>query len=147
MNDQFERESNQSKVNEVIKKPSMPVVTTLEDKPAPVKRRVENHKTEPIQRRVSSSQKGLQTPIQELDDDKLIKEVEEEESVKKPSKKKVLSNQTLRDEDAEADISVKKLSQPIIESEINVKPFEIHLKSEVKEDSSQNDKEDIGLGA
>ena len=110
-NDQFERESNQSKLNQVIKKPSMPVVTDLEERPAPVKRRVESHKTEPIETRiVSEIKKGPQTPIQEIDDDKEIQEVEEEESVKKPSKKEVLSNKTLQDEDAEADISVTKVS-------------------------------------
>ena len=111
-NDQFDRESNQSKLNQVIKKPSLPVVTDLEERPAPVKRRVvENHKTEPIEQvRVSEIKKGIQTPIQEIEDDKEIKEVEEEESVKKPSKKEVLSHKTLRIEDAEADISVTKVS-------------------------------------
>ena len=51
----------------------MPVVTDLEERPAPVKRRVDNHKTEPIEtRKVSEIKKGLQTPIQEIDDDKEI---------------------------------------------------------------------------
>lgn len=51
----------------------MPVVTNMEERPAPVKRRVEDLKTEPIEtRKVSEIKKGLQTPIEEIDDDKEI---------------------------------------------------------------------------